>query len=219
MPSSPRTFSSRRRRSPRPGSAGRSSPPISMRSEGLSEMLRGTTDGKEEHVVFLGRCGAGFNSILRELERLDRKIEGLTALCREILEVATPPSPRGLAYLEVTAMAVTTTINLTAGGTSDQINVENPATGMALDPSTITWSSPVGEAGASDLTITPSADGAGFFFTADPAAPTESPTVFATWNDPAGVAPAVIGPVLTMNITTAAAAPPTALQYNEVSGS
>jgi hypothetical protein len=136
------------------------------------------------------------------------------------IEVDVNPPPVTLAYAELQkdgTMAVATSINLTAGGTSDQINVEDQ-NGGALAPATISWSAPIGMAGASDLSDVPSSDGMGFTFTASATAPAESVTMSATWTDPTGVSAPVVGPTLTVNITAAAPVAPTALQYNEVSG-
>jgi len=136
------------------------------------------------------------------------------------IEVDVNPPPVTLAFAEPQkdgTMAIVTSINLTAGGTSDQINVldQNSA---PVAPANLTWSAPIGMAGASDLAVVPSSDGMGFTFTSAPTAPAESPTLMATWTDPTGVSAPVVSGLLTVNITAAAPAAPTSLQFDEVSG-
>jgi hypothetical protein len=132
--------------------------------------------------------------------------------------------PTSLQLWSPTVMAIVTAINLVSGGSSDQVNVEGLDVNgnvLTLSPSTITWSMPVGEASPTDITVAVSSDGAGFTFSATAGITVaESPTLQATWTDPAGVASPVLGPTLTVNITPAAVvvATPASLQYNEVSG-
>jgi hypothetical protein len=108
-------------------------------------------------------------------------------------------------------MAVTTTINLVAGGSTDEIVVEDQ-NGNNLPVANITW----GPVSDPNVTITPAADGIGFVFAASAAAPTETLGVTATYNGPGNPNP-VVSPTLNV-IVTAAAPSVTALQFNEISG-
>jgi hypothetical protein len=134
----------------------------------------------------------------------------------------TIPPVLPLVYWSTTAMAIVTSINLDAGGASDGVQFEDSSpTPQVFPGSQVTWSLPVGEANASDLGVTLNSDGMTFTFLAPSTAPTESVTLFATWTDPTGVQPAIVGSPLTVNIT--GVAPPVTFvapgQYNEVSGS
>ena len=134
-------------------------------------------------------------------------------------ELNPPTFPTSLQFMEFSTMGIVTSINLTAGGSSDEIVVEDE-NDAALPQSTITWLTSVGESSPANLTVAAATDGSGFTFTAGAAAPTEAVTVTATWTDPAGVAAAVTSGPLTVNITAAVVSTaPTSLQFNEVSGS
>lgn len=108
-------------------------------------------------------------------------------------------------------MAITTNINLNAGGVDDEIVVRDQ-NGNAIPPQFITWSAPTDP----NVTVAPDSDTQGFDFIAADAAAAGSVTAVATYNGPGNPSP-VVGPVLTINVT---AAPPsvTALQYDEVKG-
>lgn len=112
-------------------------------------------------------------------------------------------------------MALVTTINLTAGGSTDEIVVQDQNQ-TNIPPANITWA-PFSDP---NVTVIPGPDGVGFIFAAAAAAPAESVQTMATYNGP-GNPGAVMGGPLTVNV--AAAAPPsptvTSLQYNEISGS
>lgn len=108
-------------------------------------------------------------------------------------------------------MSITTTINLQAGGSADEIVVEDQ-NGNNLPVANIAWSA----LSDPNVTITPAADGLGFNFSAAAVAPGETLTTQATYTGPGNPSP-VAGP--TLNIVVTAAAPTvTALQYNEISG-
>jgi hypothetical protein len=112
-------------------------------------------------------------------------------------------------------VAVVTDINLTAGGSTDEIVVEDQ-NGNPLPPSNISWA-PFSDP---NVTVAPSSDGSGFVFSAAAAAIAESLQTTATYSGP-GNPGSVQGPVLTVNV--ASAPPPlptvTALQYDETQGS
>jgi hypothetical protein len=124
-----------------------------------------------------------------------------------------PPSVWSLFYnLKGPYMAIVTAINLTAGGSTDEIVVEDQ-TGNPIPPANISWTA------LSDNNVTVSAgpDGEGFVFAAAAAAATETLMTHATYMGPGNPIP-VTGPVLTINVTAALAPSITALQYDETSG-
>jgi hypothetical protein len=112
-------------------------------------------------------------------------------------------------------VAVVTTINLTAGGPSDEVVVQSQPTATSpavnLPVADITWSGITDPA----VTVAPAADGIGFDFTAGEAAATESLTAVASYSGPGASAPVTAS--LAINVT-AAVAPVTALQFDEISG-
>jgi hypothetical protein len=134
-----------------------------------------------------------------------------------------PYAPPGQ-YWSSADMSIVTSINLTGGGSSDGVQcVDSSPTPQVFPGSQITWSMPLSEASPSDLSVALASDGVTFTFTAGASAPTESPTLFATWTDPAGVQPTIVFPPLTVNITAATVTPPPTTfvapgQYDETSG-
>lgn len=112
-------------------------------------------------------------------------------------------------------MALVTTINLTAGGSTDEIVVQDQG-GSNVPPANINWA-PFSD---SNVTVAPGPDGIGFVFAAAAAAAAGSFMSTATYTGPGNPGP-VMGPVLTVNVAAASPPPPTvtSLQYNEISGS
>lgn len=125
-------------------------------------------------------------------------------------------------YWSAAAMAIVTSINLAAGGSSDGVQyVDSSPTPQPFPGSQVVWSMPIGEASPSDLTVSLASDGFTFNFSAGSGAPTESVNLFATWTDPTGVQSPIVGSPLTVNIAAAVAPPPTFVapgQYSETSG-
>ncbi len=107
-------------------------------------------------------------------------------------------------------MALVTAINLSIGGTSDEVVVEDQ-NGNALPVANITWGAP-----PEGVTISLDTDGVGFDFLAGASAVAGSFAVAATYSGPGNPAP-VVGS-LTVNVM---AAPPTitSLEFDEKRGS
>jgi hypothetical protein len=159
-----------------------------------------------------------------QTEHFDARFDKVDAADTQIEADLNPAIPPVLpvVYRSATTMAIVTSINLTAGGASDGVQFEDSSSPPQVFPgSQVIWSLPVGEANASDLGVTLNSDGVTFTFLAPASAPTESVTLFATWTDPTGVQPAIVGSPLTVNITGAVVNPTFVApgQYNEVNGS
>jgi uncharacterized coiled-coil protein SlyX len=159
-----------------------------------------------------------------QTEHFDARLDKIDAADTQIEADLNPAIPPVLpvVYRSATTMAIVTSINLTAGGASDGVQFEDSSSPPQVFPgSQVTWSLPVGEANASDLGVTLNSDGVTFTFLAPSSAPTESVTLFATWTDPTGIQPAIVGSPLTVNITGAVVNPTFVApgQYNEVNGS
>jgi hypothetical protein len=118
-------------------------------------------------------------------------------------------------------LSVTSTINLVAGGSADEVVVEDTASPPDnLAVADITWAP--GSPADPNVTVAPAADGTGFNFTAGAAAAAGSYPFVATYKGP-GTPSNPSSPDVTvmgtlMVVVQAAAAVVTALQFNELTG-
>lgn len=176
--------------------------------------------------------------MMTELQRIEEKLDALTGIVERLFEAAasnqavlvrydrqiknllnSPPPTHELFYRGVATMALVTSIALKAGNMSpDGVQCVDSSTPPQVFPgSQISWSTPIGEANASDVGFLLANDGVTFNFLAPASAPTETVTLFGTWADPLGVQPAIVGAVLTVSVT--AIVPPenfvAPMQYSE----